>query len=163
MSEALVIAQNYKDKTFVDFCKSEIIGWDTKKLPKNKSLDYRLILAYCTISQKINPNYIGWGETPSAMFSYMKDHPDDFFPRKFLVTEPLSVIEQKIPSDTQKSFASWTQSTADFFPDAKQPHVNVYCYADASTYRDVIEAIRTELTKRLLNLLPDTNSSWQSS
>ena len=69
MSEALVIAQNYEDKSFVEFCKSEIIGWDTKKLPKDKSLDYRLILAYCSIAEKINPNYIGWGETPSAMFS----------------------------------------------------------------------------------------------
>ena len=92
----------------------------------------------------------------------MKDHPDDYFPRKFLVTEPLSVIEPKIHHDPRKSFASWIQSTADFVPDAKLPHLNVYCYAEVSVYGDVIEAIRTELTKRLLNLLPDTKSSWQS-
>lgn len=154
MAEALSLAQTYGDKNLVQFCKNELTGWTLRTIPTDGSLDYRLVETFVAPLSRINPQYWGWGENISSMFSFMKQHPDEFYPSKTLVIEPISSVERNRTSDPNKSFLSWTQPMRDFIPDTENPDHNVACYARGDTYEKVLEAIRTELTKRLLILLP---------
>ena len=71
-----------------------------------------------------------------------------------LIPKPISEIEVDDLPDPQKSFLTWTQPITTFVPDTDVTDARVYCYARSSSFEKVIEAIRNELTKRLLNLLP---------
>ena len=154
IAEALPLGRKYGDEKLIEFCKNELMGWERRKIPKDDSHNYRLIEVFCSPLAKINPQYFGWGESASNMFSYMEEHPDEFFPRKMFATQPISVLEQNMPPDPQKYFLSWAQPMTDFIPDSSIRDGKVFCYARANAYESLIEAVRTELTKKLLNLLP---------
>jgi len=152
--EALNIAQVYDDRELVEFCKNELTGWKGKEIPEDKKVHYRLIEIFCSPYAKINPQYFGWGENISNMFAFMEEHPDHFFPLKTFLTMPISELERKKSSDPKKTFLAWTMPITSILPDSKDPDAKVYCYARASSTENVIEAVRTELTKKLINLLP---------
>jgi hypothetical protein len=162
IAEALSIAQGYSDESLIHFCKNELIGYSSKDFPEDGSLDYRLAEAFTAPLARINPQYWGWGNSPSNMFSYMEQHPDEFYPMKTIVTQPVSILEQRMPLDKEKTFMSWTQPLRDFIPTTDIPNHPVNCYARADIYEKVIESIRTELTKRLLKLLPILAANHES-
>lgn len=155
IAEALPIAQKHKDKEFVDFCKKELAGWEAEgEITPDEKLRYRLAEVLCSPIAKVNLEYWGWGGSVSTIFSYMENHPDQFFPAKMLITWPISDIEEKASADPEKGFLSWTQPFSDFAPHSKKPDAKVFCYARTGTFRNVLDGLRAEVTKRLLNLLP---------
>ncbi|RKY18091.1 MAG: hypothetical protein DRP63_02625 [Planctomycetota bacterium] len=160
IAEALPIARQYNDKELECFCRNELAGWDVQEIESGHEINYRLIEVFCSFV-KINPQYVGWGGRASNIFSYMEEHPQEFFLRKMLVTEPISKLEQKRePSCApEKAFMCWTQPITDFIPDSSSSEARIFCYARADAYERVVEAIRVELTKRLLNLLPGISNS----
>ena len=156
IAEALPLAKKYEDDNLVEFCKNELTGFKKEIIRAKEKVkrDYRSMEVFCSPNAVINPQYFGWGENASNMFLHMEQHPKEFFLRTMYATQPISVLEQEHPADLQKSYLSWSQPLADFIPDTKNIDAKVYCYARATAYETVVEAIRTEFTKRLLNLLP---------
>jgi len=156
IAEALDIAQKVKNDSLERFCRNELTGWDQKKLDEypNEKPTYRLIEVFVSPFAQINLQYFGWGENVSNVFDYMRRNSEHFFPWKMLVPESVSQIESKRPVDPQKGIMTITMRQKDIVPKSKTPDAPVFGYARADSYMNVLESIRVELTKRLLDLLP---------
>lgn len=154
IAESIPLGMKHDDRELIEFCRNELSGWDSRNNLNNEKLSYRLIEMYCSFVQ-INMQYFGWNGNASNLFSYMEQDSEHFFPYKLLFSEPISSIEQKQDFDSQTTVMSWTQPITDFIKEPSNPNAKVFCYAHSSSYKNVYEAIRIELTKRLLNLLPD--------
>jgi len=92
--------------------------------------------------------------------AYKEAHPDEFFPRTLLVSQAVGKIEAGLRARDGRSFFSIRMRMGDIVPDAEKPDVPVFCYARGDAYRDVLENIRGELTRRLLAILPELLLRW---
>jgi len=154
IAEALGIAQKVKNDSLERFCRNELTGWDQKKLEEypNEKPNYRLIEVFVSFF-KINLQYFGWGENVSNVFDYMRSDGKNFLPWKMLVPESVSQIESKRHVDPQKEIMIITMREKNIDPQSKTPDAPILVYARADSYMNVLESIRVELTKRLLDLL----------
>lgn len=161
IAEALTIAKKIGNNSLERFCRSELTGWDQKKLEEypDEKPTYRLIEIFVSLVQ-INMQYWGWGRNASNVFDYMRKDSGTFIPLKRLVPEPVSKLETLGSGHPQKGILLITMQQKDFIPESKAPHPDtpVYGYAKADSYMNVLESIRVELTKRLLDLLPKIES-----
>lgn len=156
-AEALSLAIKVKDKNLEDFCRNELVGWANKKInQKSKNAPtYRLVEAFVT-PHKINLQYYGWGNA-SSIFEYMREERKYFFPWKLLINESISEIETKNigPSTGVMIF----QKPHKYFKkDSKTPDTLINVYFHPNAYPQILEAVRNELTRRLLDLLPQISS-----
>jgi hypothetical protein len=156
IAEALDIAQKVKNDSLERFCRNELIGWEQKNLDEypNEKPTYRLIELFVSPFAQINMQYVGWGENVSNVFNYMRSNSKHFFPMKMMVPESVSQIEANRLVDPQKGIMTLTMQQKDIILDSKTPSVPVFGYARADSFLNVLELIRVELTKRLLDLLP---------
>lgn len=157
MAEALEIARDAHDGLLERFCRNELSGWDEDKwgsYPEERPT-YRLVEVFVSPFSRLNLQYFGWGENASAVFDYMRSDPHIFSDKK-LLAEPLSAIERRAsePTDARRSVTHITQTWKDLLPEAEHPDAPAHVYARADIYVTVLEAIRGELTRRLLDLLP---------
>ncbi len=106
-------------------------------------------------------DYFGWDGDASRALEYIKANPTDFIPTKLLFNFPISKVEADLPTDTKGKIASMSGKAKDFFPQAagKTPDIPVYLYSEPTVYRDIISATRTQLTKLLIELLPQVHSA----
>lgn len=156
LSEGLAFAKKHGDKTLLQFCAKELTGWssdEAKEIDPKNHLAYRFMEAYCSPFQQINPQFVGWGT--SSVLSYVRNNPD-FIPKKIFVHFPTFRIGQDaIVSDPKKSILTWSAPLSDVFPGAEEyQDQRVYCYAAANSHQRILDAIRAELTNRLIGLLP---------
>lgn len=154
IAEALPLAQSNGDREFVEFCRQEMAGYTDAEINGGHVPRYRSIEVFCSVKAKVNPQYIGWGGA-NNMFAFMEENPDDFFIKRMFVSRPIAEIVEEETRDPSKSFFSWTQPMSSFLPDAKDPDAPVWCCAKGNAYASVVESVRTELTTRLLGLLPE--------
>lgn len=156
IAKALIISRKLGDNSLERFCRNELTGWDKKKLEEypNEKPTYRLIEISVSPFAQINLQYWEWRENISNLFDYMRRNSKDFFPLKMFIEESVSQIESKLPVDPQKGILTVEMRQKDFIPKSETPDVSVFVYARADSYIDVLESIRVELTKRLLDLLP---------
>lgn len=156
ITKALEIARKVNDPSLKWFCENELKGWTKEKLDKypNVKLTYRLIEAFISAS-KINLQYFGWGGIVSNIFDHMRSDKENFIPMKTFAPEPVSMIESKLPKDPQKNIVTKEVSLKDFIPETKTPNKPMFLYVRADAFISILESIRTELTKRLLDLLPE--------
>lgn len=157
IAEALKIAQIYHNNDLIRFCKKELIGWKgdigpNERIDKDDMFNYRMVEVFLTLNP-INPEYFGWNGNVSNMFSYMEQNPKECFKIKLFQPEPISLLEQNNDYDMEKHFKHWTNNAKSMGMDLKNPNQEIHFYSRISVYRDLIETIRTELTKRLLDLL----------
>ena len=160
VAEALGFARKLKNRSLERLCKAELTGWyrdqgediDEENIPK-----YRLIEVFVSFA-RLNMQFMGWGESASNVLEYLRRDSDQFFPRKMLVSEPVSEIESKQqPIDLHKSILTIEMKLGDVVPETSTPDLSVYGYGRADSYEKVLEGLRTELTQRLLELLPSLN------
>jgi len=156
ITDALLIAKKIKNSTFELFCRNELIGWTREKLDEypDEYPAYRQIEAFISAS-KINLQYFGWGGIASNIFDHMRSDKENFIPVKTFAPEPVSMIESKLPKDPQKNIVTKEVSLKDFIPETKTPNKPMFLYVRAGAFISILESIRTELTKRLLDLLPE--------
>jgi hypothetical protein len=150
-AEMLTIATTLKNKKLIKFCKYELGGWD--KINVKEPPEYRLIQCYMSFS-KINPNYIGWHGNINNAFSHMESNPDEFRQVSSFQTQPISELESYETSDSENKMTHWTQKLEDINKKTKNPETIVFFYARGTTHGHLLERIRTELTKKILTLLP---------
>lgn len=155
LAETLEIAQKYDDKVLTELCTNELIGWNDKKIPDDGKIDYRVIEIFCTIFGKVDPN--SWiAKDRSTFFSYVENHPEEFFRKKMTFSNPISILEQDTYSDPNKSFIELTDTVDKMFSD-ELPPVKAYCYVRSDINKIIVEKLRTELTNKLLKLLNNVN------
>ncbi|WP_067937022.1 toll/interleukin-1 receptor domain-containing protein [Alicyclobacillus kakegawensis] len=156
ISEGLNIAIKRRDKSLELFCRNELAGWSNESLDKLDEGDkprHRLIQVYVTPFQ-VNTQYIGWGEHAANVMSYLRTRKDTILWNIF-INQPVAKLESEIKQSThpEKMILSFHLRLKDLNPSA-ETDLPLFGYATGTAYGGVLEAIRTEFTKRLLNLLP---------
>ncbi len=156
ITESLEIAHKVNNPSLERFCRNELTGWTKEKVDKypDDYPTYRQVEAFISAS-KINLQYLGWGGISSNIFDYMRSDKENFIPTKLPIPGSVSIIESNIPTiDPQKGILTKDARLKDLLPDTNTPDIPMFIYLRADSYINVLESIRTELTKRLLDLLP---------
>ncbi len=169
LAKALDLALKYNFENLKSFCRHELGGWERSNLenkPKNVP-KYRLIGAFIAPFAELNLQYFGWGQNTSAIFDFMRSDTENFYPRKMLRTESISQIEsqiEKLPKPLEKSIITIHKPLNELMldisaPDTSDPDIStsdhpVRVYARTSDLLGILDAVRNELTKMLLDLLP---------
>jgi len=155
IAEALEIARKVNDPSLKWFCENELKGWTKEKSDEypDEKLAHRLYEGFVSVN-KINLQYIGW-ENISNIIDYMRNNSTEFIPRKAMMIQPVSEIESVPLIDIKKQILIKTMQIKDLVPETKTPDVPLYLYARGDTYRKILESIRAELTRRLIDLYPE--------
>jgi hypothetical protein len=155
LAEALALATHRNNASLKQFCERELGGYAEGKIRKDDPDHpaYRLVEVFVSPFAEINTQFVGWGENVSAIFEYMA-HDEHFTPISMLVPFPVAKIESISLTSPTNSMVHHTAQWRDFVPNAKTPTAPVHMYARPDAYRQVLEGIRSEVTRRLLRLLP---------
>jgi hypothetical protein len=101
--------------------------------------------------------YMGWDESGSTIFSFMQQHPDQFFPFKMGLGYSVAEIEsyqQDIDAKSGKGVISFSLRMGDIVPNAENPKRPTPAYGRPNSIRNILDSIRRELTNQLLKILP---------
>jgi hypothetical protein len=160
IAEALAIGKEQSNANLENFCTGELTGWPQNLIDSDYP-HHRVIKMYASLGHQINMDYFGWDGDASRALEYIKANPSEFIPTKLLFNHPISKIEADSPDDIKGKIVSLSGKAMDFFPQAagKTPDIPVYLYSDATVYRDIINATKLQLTKLLIELLPQVYSS----
>ena len=150
LAETLAFARRRNDLELASFCEAELVGYDTTPSPDPA---WRFVQAYVSATARLNPQYIGFTNA-SAAFSELEADPEHFHPKRLTILFPVSELERKPSADPAKTLLTMTLRLGDFVKDAQNPEAPVFAYFRADSFSRVLSNIRTELAKRLLNLLP---------
>jgi hypothetical protein len=144
--KALSFARKYEHENVAEFCENELKGWD--KIPENPP-KHREIEAFLSVV-RINNQFIGWDNNSSNMFLYMENTPERFKKINHFERNPISILEkkEKTPYDLKTGFLTWKE----YIDHPKTGKTTVYFYARPNALQNVVEAIRVELTKILIDL-----------
>jgi hypothetical protein len=156
IAEALSLAKENNNSPLESFCSGELTGWDKDKEEK-RDIKYRTAQVYVSATHQINMQYMGWEGSASNALEYLKTDTKNFTPTNLFMHQPVSMLEVKTPSDPSKSLLSIAMKVKNFTPNSKYPDEPVYVYASSHIYQNILEAIREELTRRLIELLPKLN------
>lgn len=104
-------------------------------------------------------SYIGFSDASNTL-EFLRSS-KDFTSLKMLMKEPISEIEAKAPADPKKGIGTVTTKLKYVNPKAKRPSPDstVYLYFSPFAFRDILQAVRNELTKHLIDLLPTVQES----
>jgi hypothetical protein len=160
IAEALVVGKEEGDASLEIFCTGELTGWPQHLIDTNYP-HHRVAKMYASLGQQINMDYFGWDGNAARAMEFIKSNPSDFIPTKLLFNHPISKIEADSPSDIKGKLVSISGKAKDFFPQAagKTPDIPVYLYTDSTLYRDIINATKNQLTKLLIELLPQVQTA----
>jgi hypothetical protein len=156
VARALPIAQKAKSGTLEWFCRNELAGWTQEEWDKypGREPTYRVVEAFASISARINLQYWGWGRSPAAVFEFMRGKPDVFWPMNMMITESVATVESRAGQVSEAALGTLTRSLGEFLPGTDKPDLPVAIYVRPDAYTQVLDSVRTELTRRLLALLP---------
>lgn len=167
LTEALSLSLELKKNDLSNFCKRELMGWaGQNNWEEDDAPKYRLSTVYASLAQ-INPTYAGWGGNASIAFNYMRTNSDSFFPVKMVISLSVNQLENQLDKDVDKHMVVAEMPVSEFaykfkssvkYESGKESNIPVYLYSSAQDYVTIYENIRTELTKRLINLLPEINT-----
>lgn len=153
-AEALVIAQKVENPSLVRFCREELSGLEqgVDREPNGRH-SYRVIEGFVSIDQ-INMQYGGWGEGITNILAFMRNS-DSFHSWKVLIPFSISKIENQQPENPRKQLMIMEMSSKQIIPDSSLPEQSMFLYFDSYSLVGLLESIRTELTRKLLALLPE--------
>lgn len=152
IATAFAIAQRCRAAELADFCSNELVGYladfDEAFMAERS---FRAMPAYCTPG-RLNLNAFSYrGVSP---FTYIEEHPDQFIIKSFFIAHPIAWIEaQDAPKSPGGCFV--LQRTLGDFNASVGEHADVqlHCYARPNAYREILEGVRAELTRRLTELV----------
>ena len=108
--------------------------------------------------ERVNTTHIGWSNTEDIV-NFMVRNPDTFTYTKLGLAQPISKLEAAIPSDPTRDFlAVFTIPLTEFVPKSDIPksvdpnRSFVFAYTPTKSVLNLIESIRVELSRRLLEL-----------
>jgi hypothetical protein len=155
ISQALALGMQTGDSALIEFCQHELRGWGTESgaASPEEVPEYRTIQAFASATE-VNMNYLGWSGDPSRVWQHMRQHPDQFIPVRTAFTEPIGSLEGREVGDPRHAIGRLVTTMRSFNPNASTPDQTVHVYYEADAYRQALEAVRVELTRRLLALFP---------
>ena len=144
VAESLVLAQALNAADLEEFCRLELAGYRERK--DGEAPAYRTVEGFLAPRARINANYMGWSGPGSAL-QHMRENTEEFFPRKIMISEPLSKLEAGIaPRSSKNLVASINLTFGDVLPSAQNPSAPLICYFDPNSYEMLVENVRSELT-----------------
>lgn len=138
------------------FCERELAGYQIQGLAKTDPIypRYREISAFITVEAEVNMQYFGWENNADRVFDWMR-RDANFMPMDMIVPFSLAQIESaQIAQPPRNAIGHVVARAKDMVPDSTIPDAPVHIYTRANAHHQVVIAIRNELTKRLLALLP---------
>lgn len=158
LAKALALAQKYNFGNLELFCRYELVGWEKDNLVKSpqNAPNHRLIEVFFSPFAELNLQYYGWGNNSSTVFDFMKKNTKDFFFLKMIYPHSISRIESLIEqsSPLHQSIITDQYPMQEVIPDSPIPDHPVRLYTKPSNLLGILDATRSELTKKLLDLLP---------
>jgi len=158
VAESLALAHKLGDASLAAFCRAELTGYPHQQgvLDEGELPSYRLVEAFLSMYQ-INMQFVGFGGSAGNAFAYMRNEPQKFVPHRLFIPESLSQMEEKVKNASYKpdsAIMTVPLKRGAVMPNSEHPDSPLMAYASADSYSRILEGIRTELTRRLLGLLP---------
>ena len=152
---SLSYAQRHGHQELAEFCSNELTGYaSTLADSMTESMaGFRVIEGYVSFTE-VNMQYIGWGGSVSNTWKYISNDPGHFAPHKLFIKHPISDIEKQARNAPPNTLMTMTRRHADLNPEVADPDTPVYIYARGDAMENVLQRIRSELTKKLVALLP---------
>jgi TIR domain len=151
LAEALALAHRAGDASFEEFCAAELGGVTPDPNVDPAKFAYRTVEAYCGFDQ-INPRFAGWGGDPNQLLAYMKSDTEHFFTTRIVFPQPVAEIQRRAGERTSTSLMTMTRRAGDLNPASSTPDAPIYCVLRGDGFNRILDAIRAELTRRLLTL-----------
>jgi hypothetical protein len=157
VAEVLTLARKLNHSTLAHICARELSGWNSSDMADDAPYQptYRLIEVFVGTHQ-LNMQFVGFG-VYSNTIDFLR-HSGEFAVTKRLMSEPLSHLEAKSPPNPDKSIGSLETTLGALNLNSTQANQRVYCYFSPFTFESIIQAVRTELTKHLIDLLPPAHT-----
>lgn len=157
VAEALALARRLKHGTLEHICLKELGGWNAVDTADSSIYrpTYRFIEVFMGL-KPLNMQFAGFGNYSNTI-EFLRNS-GEFTVSKMLMSEPLSHIEATIPPNPNSSIGSLETKLGVVNPKAKRPNTKVYLYFSPFTMANIIEAVRSEVTKHLIDLLPAASS-----
>lgn len=158
VAEILTFARKVRHPTLQNICLKELSGWNFKDLAEDSIYrpTYRLIEIFVGASP-INIEHPIFGNSSNTM-EFLRQS-SEFTPAKMLMKQPLSQIEAKAPPNPGKSISFLETTFGDINPEATVPDARAYLYFSPFTSMNIIQGVKAELTKYLIELLPEVQST----
>jgi hypothetical protein len=167
IAEALRLAVAGGHNELRTFCERELRGFAGFGSIDKRDADfphYRVYGVYVSLEQ-VNPQFYGWNQNPENVFAYMDAHPKDFSKLQTIAAEPISQLEAQAARGEASSPISvkhWTSFAGAVLPTFDKPDIRTYCYARRDIDGRILEAIRGELTRLLMDMLPPMSTAKDS-
>lgn len=157
LAEALALAQQLGFKMLELFAARELVGW--YGVAEESRPLYRTVSVYISATSQVNPQYYGWSGNSDVMLRAMENEPEDFKPVRMFFPNPVSDFEVDRPQDPRNSLMFLTMRLKDFHTSTESPDLPVFVYGSGLTYRNILDGVRTALTKQLVEAISDGLSS----
>jgi AbiTii len=150
--QGLTLAQGLRDTSLEKFCRAELSGYADKSVSPPT---YRIIDVFITGNARINMQSPDWSENLDNVFEYMRRDTEHFVPHRIAVAHSVSTIESQTQNvDLLKGIVLLSLKFGDIDPKASNPNLGLVAYATPLDYQGILEAVRRELTVRLLDTMP---------
>src|SRR3990172_23938 len=154
VAKTLAFALEIGDAELGNWCSQELSCYQDTGKDNLPSYRYTHVFASPAL---INLQYIGWGGSAPNALSHMKTDTENFVPQNLALTFPVSEIEDRADRFSRNTLLHITVPYEGDMPEGRaRPNVNLYGSGD--TMQRVVESIRSELSRRLIKLLPSSAS-----
>lgn len=161
LPEVLVYATKLSLPDLAEVVKVHMNG-PAKGIAKGKGKDLpdylraRSHKVYVYTKGDINPDYVGWNGSAARMFQFLEQSEDT---RWWQLVFPNSISDLEMRTKNYRASDAGNAlmirlRVGDLNADAKHPDEYVTGYATGSSYSDILSAIRSDVVRRLTDLLP---------
>jgi hypothetical protein len=150
VAEVLVAAKEAKIDDLASFCEQEILGWRDEKHATPPP--YRFAGVFISLNE-INLKYYGWGGNAATIFSEIRSNPSEFSPFRILFTQPVAELEALSANGDAKTLLFFRSTIGELGLKSEQPTTPIFVYGPGSTFSTLMERLRAELTRRLIEAI----------
>lgn len=151
IADCLLFAKKLGIIKLIRFCTVELNG-----MQKGESYPdsfYRKIEVFGSID-KINLDFIGWGDDISKAIDMIENTPERFTRTKTFAWQPINEIEEKIQENNlDKKLVYFKISSKDLHIGYEGPETMVNFYTKAIKFKDLYSRIRNKLTEILVEII----------
>ena len=149
IAQALTVSKRLRLEALNSFCERELLGWKgTVATPP----EYRLSDVFISVNE-INTSYYGWAGNTANILSEIRRNPEAFRPFKILFTQSIAELQAEADRSGPKSMIMFRTTLGSLFPGCKSPETPIFVYGSDRTFADILEGVRKELTRLLIETL----------
>ena len=151
ITDCLLFAKKIENKKLIRFCTVELNG--IKKGESYPDSFYRKIEVFGSID-KVNLDFIGWGDDVSKAIDMMEENPERFIRTKTFAWQPINEIEEKIQENNlERKLAYFQISSKNLHIGYTGSEIMVNFYTKASKFMDLYSRIKNKLTEILVEIV----------